>query len=168
MVGSQPRRNKGWEEGPGGLTASTITGSSTVFMGSAVQPLVDGLTLLRTRGLLTYFLTSVTALADGFQGAFGIAKATAAAVTAGVASVPTPITEQQWDGWLFWTPISCHASVALQASSSPATMYEIVIDSKAMRKIAAEEAFYAIIELTEIGAASFTAHFDSRMLFALP
>ena len=57
--------------------------------------------LIRTRGEFLIFLHSATALAHGYHGAFGIAKATTVAITAGAASVPTPITEENWDGWLY-------------------------------------------------------------------
>jgi len=160
------RRNKGWEEGPGGTAITTITTSSSVFLGQAVQPTQDGLTLLRTRGLLSAYLTAGGA-GEGFQGAYGIGKATAAAVTAGIASVPTPITEQQWDGWLYWTPISVHQQSAFQATGHTFQLAD-QLDSKAMRKIAQEEAFYMAIEVVEIGTASMDVFFDSRMLFALP
>ncbi len=70
-----------------------MTASSSVFVGAAVTPTIEGSTMIRIRGLLNYFLLAGAAAGDGFQGAFGIGIATTAAVAAGIASVPTPITE---------------------------------------------------------------------------
>ncbi len=53
-------------------------------------------------------------------------------------------------------------------ASGDETMLRMTIDSKAMRKIATEEAFYAAIEVVEIGVANLSVFFDSRALFALP
>ena len=81
-----------------------------------------------------------------------------------------PLTEQQWDGWLYWTPFSLHALTATigEGVNAPGAYQRIVVDSKAMRKIAVEEGFYAALEVTEIGVATMHGFFDSRMLFALP
>ena len=95
----------------------------------------------------------------------GIGKATEQAVLAGIGSVPTPIAEQNWDGWLFWTPISSHSA---EAGIARDTNFDLVLDSRAMRKISEEDAFYAAFEVVEIGTSTLDMFLDSRMLFALP
>ena len=173
----QTRRRKGWEVGIGQVAPQTaITGSSSVIVTSGLQPTIDGLTLLRTRGSLLYFLSLATAALDGFRGAFGIGIVTSAAFTAGAASVPTPITEQGWDGWLFWHRIDATAAspIAGGVSADADALLPLVagerveIDSKAMRKVAQDETIFAAIELVEVGTATFQWAVDSRMLFALP
>ena len=99
---------------------------------------------------------------------------TAAAFTAGVASVPTPLTEVDWDGWMYHTffQITSPEAVAAAAVSHavpnniPAALRREV-DSKAMRKAEEEDAFFCAIEVQEIGTAVMQWHFNSRMLFML-
>ena len=119
------------------------------------------------------YLTAATALGDGFHGAFGIAKATAAAVLAGVLSVPNPITEEAWDGWLYHRyfavmapgPIAAAtaAQETLQNAGNIASL-RLEVDSKAMRKQDIDEAFYACIEVVEHGTATAEWLFNSRLL----
>jgi len=168
-----------WEVGPetaGGGAPQALTTSQAVLAGTAVQANVDGQTLIRTRGELLIFMESAGSAGDGFNGAFGIAKATSAAVLAGVTSIPTPITEEAWDGWLYHRyfnifsggPIAA-ATAAQEANqvNSVCAAIRIEIDSKAMRKFDVNEAFYACIEVTELGVATAKWVFNSRMLFKL-
>ena len=75
--------------------------STSVILGAAISATGNQkFTIVRTYGLLSLMLRSATAIGDGFTGAFGIGKATAAAFTAGIASLPTPLMEVDWDGWL--------------------------------------------------------------------
>ena len=166
-VRSSPKRLTSWEEGPGGTAALGLSASTIQFLGAALTPTQDGLTQIRLRGRLSWFLTLATSAGDGFQGAFGIGKATAAAVLAGTGSVPTPITEQAWDGWLYWTPISIHGAVVSSTALGNETKQDFEIDTKAMRKLYEEDSIYAMIEIVEIGTATATMFFDSRILFKL-
>ena len=176
---SSERHRSSWEVGPetsanGG--PQTLTASVSQLAGVFTAASEDGQTLIRTRGELVVFLRTAGSANDGFHGAFGIAKATSAAVLAGAASVPTPITEEAWDGWLYHRYFSCLAAgpiaaataaqEALQVSNVTAAI-RIEVDSKAMRKIDVDEAMYAVIEVIEIGAATATWSFNCRMLFKL-
>jgi len=134
------------------------------LVGSVISPTSGPLTLIRTRGLLTLLLTGATSAGDGFQGAFGIGRVTSAALDVGIGSVPSPIAELAWDGWLYHTFFSCHAQdTSLRGGIAQAM--QIVIDSKAMRKFDVQEDIYAAIESVEIGTAAMSVFFDSRMLF---
>ena len=92
------RRRTGWEQGIGnvGLQAQ-ISGSSSSLVNAGVSFVLDGITIARQRGSLLLALTDATAAVNGFTGAFGIGMVSTAAFTAGAASVPTPITEQEWE-----------------------------------------------------------------------
>ncbi len=133
-------------------------------------PSLDGITLVRTRGYFRVVLDTVSAASSGFSGAFGIGLASLAAVTAGIASVPTPITEQEDELWLYWSAFSVSGVTATIADGVNAQSVEhfMEIDSKAMRKFEAGMAMYAAVEVVEIGAASMFVWHDSRMLFKLP
>ena len=163
---SGSRRVTDWGDGPGGVAATAISASSVAILGSGIVPVsAQKLTLVRTRGLLSLVGLTSTSGGDGFQGAFGIGKIALTAFTAGVGSVPTPVTEVDWDGWLFWYPISLHRGDNAFANGSFAQ--QVVVDSKAMRKFDAEEVLYASLEVTEIGGVTMSVFFDSRMLFML-
>ncbi len=113
-------------------------------------------------------MRTVTSAGDGFQGAFGIGIATRAAVVAGIASLPTPITEIDDENWLYHTFISLHPHTGTEAEwvGSESEMI-IEIDSKAMRKFPDGTQIYAALEVVEIGTAAMDVFFDSRMLFKL-
>jgi hypothetical protein len=103
-----------------------------------------------------------TSAGDGYQGAMGIGLASSAAFTAGIGSLPTPITEAAWDGWLWHRFFSVHGGVA--DGSTNAGSYQIEVDSKAMRKVSDEMTIFMAGEFTEIGTALMSVFFDSRML----
>jgi len=165
------RRRKGWEEGVGQNTLQTpLTASGSAIASAAISVLVDGLTLLRLRGALTIYVSGPTA-DDGFTYNFGIGITTVAAITAGVGSVPTPTTEQDWDQWIFWHTGSLKTinATAGDLGINAVGMYERVpIDTKAMRKLNEDSAIYAVIEVVETGMSVFNWHLDSRILVALP
>lgn len=167
LVSRSRRRRTGWDEGTGGITILNLTASGSSFVGSALAQ-IDGETLVRTRGYWEAWILSATSANDSFTGAFGIGIASDAAITAGIASVPTPITEQGWEGWLYWSAFHVSAVVATEAVGPTVGLWREVIDSKAMRKSESSMSHYAAIEVTEVGAASLNVVHDSRMLFKLP
>ena len=122
------------------------------------------------------FLLSASAAGHGFHGAFGIAKATSAAVLAGAASVPTPLTEEAWDGWLYHRYFSVFAPGAIAAATAAQQMdgangtiasLRLEVDSKAMRKQDVNEAMYACLEVVEVGTADMRWAFNCRQLYKL-
>jgi len=170
------RRKTAWELGPGDSAAQTPLSATASSLTSGVSFLVDGGTVVRLRGHLVLQLTTAAALADGFHGAFGIGVATLAAFTAGVASVPTPITELAWDGWLYHQFVSIKAGdsvIAAGASNEPGQMHSVSavqrvdVDSRAMRKVNIDEVVYACLEVGEVGTASMAWFFNSRLLLKL-
>jgi len=172
-----PRRANSWDFGPGQAGAqSQITGSVTTLASASLSVLVDGLTLARLRGMFHSYLSAAAAPQDGFVGAFGIAVATTAAIAVGATAVPSPITEQDWDGWLYWTPVFLVSPGVIdgtvsddRSSISGQTGSQIqVVDSKAMRKLNEAESIYGALEVSEVGTATMNWHFDSRILLKLP
>ncbi len=131
---------------------------------------VDGLTLIRTRGLVSLYLETVSAINSGMSGAIGMAVVTTAAVAAGVASVPSPITEDSWDGWFWHQFFDVRAITATIADGANAgsVFARFVVDSKAMRKVAEDESLIYVIEVgAESGAATLRWFADSRLLVKL-
>ena len=94
-------------------------------------------------------------------------KVTEVAFAGGIGNVPTPITEQDWDGWLYWTPISVHVQDAADPGLGRGSTQIVEVDSKAMRKFDEGDTLMAVIELVEVGTATGDIWFDSRALFLL-
>ena len=167
--GRTPRRRTSWEEGPGGIDATAAITSGPNFLGSVANLLEDELTLLRLRGRFNAILNSASAAGSGFQGAIGIGVTTQPATAVGITAVPTPITEQDWDGWLYWQPISIHAGDATAGSRNwQGGVINIEVDSKAMRKLTDQSSIFTVVELVEVDTADIDMWFDSRVLLALP
>ena len=161
------RRQKSWETGPGQGAVTTSSVSANQILGAGAQAQEDGLTLLRLRGRYSAFLTAVSAINDGYHGAFGIGIVTAEAFSIGVTAVPLPITDVGWDGWIFWSPVQLQAHVATAAGETEVSQ-EMEVDTKAMRKLRLGDTIYAVTELIEVGTAVISQAFDSRLLVALP
>ena len=159
---SGARRLTNWGLGPGGTAAAALASSSAQILGGSIQ-FADAGTVVRIRGQFDAFLNSSTSAGDGFQGAVGIGIATLAAFTAGIGSLPTPITEAAWDGWMWHQFFGIHEGGPDEGQSNTGE-YHVAIDSKAMRKVSDEIVIYAAIEVVEIGTGVMQAHFDSRML----
>ena len=173
-----PRRLTAWTGGPQSATdglAVQFTATSAV-LGVSVAPNIEGLTIIRIRGEVQAFLESANAAAAGYSCAVGMAVVTLAAFTAGVASVPSPITEDQWDGWLYHKFFSCFAGGTIDGgvtadhdlvnSRVSATRFEI--DSKAMRKFPIQTVLIFVMEVVETGTAVLRIGMNSRVLFKLP
>ena len=173
-------RKTSWSVGPetsglGGPQA--ITGTGAVFAGTSTAFAFDGDTLVRTRGELLLLLTAASAVGDGFHGAFGIGLATTAAIVAAGASLPTPITEEDWDGWLYHRYFSIIAGGTIAAATaaqqgdqvnSTSAALRIEVDSKAMRKVAIDMGLFAVVEVVEHGTAVAEFLFNCRTLIKLP
>ena len=176
---TSPGRRTAWgfgpaTTGPGGL--QTITASGKLLFGVAAAAVTDGQTIVRTRGELVALLSSADAVTSGFHGAFGIAKVTAQAVAIGVTAVPGPLTDDDWDGWLYHRYLSCISAdpaTTTGAVTAPLQLgagsgaIRLEVDSKAMRKIAENESVVAMMEMMEIGVASLRVFFNSRLLVKL-
>jgi len=164
------RRKTAWDAGTGGTASTPVNSSAAAFIGSGLNVLVDGITAVRIRGYLKMELHVVSGILSGFSGAFGIGKTSLAAFTAGIASVPTPITEQGQENWLYWQPFNVNAISATIADgvNANAVVFETVIDSKAMRKMDVGDVLYAAIETVEVGTATMDVWHDSRILAKLP
>ena len=158
------RRQTDWGFGPGGTAVTSFSASGSAVLGSGIEP-TSLLTLVRTRGLVEIFIKGLaTADGDGYTGAVAIGLASDPAFTAGIASLPTPITELNWDGWLWHSFFSVHAT-DISFGDSGSGHQRIVIDSKAMRKFSPENVMFAAAEVVEQGTVNLDVYFDSRMLF---
>ncbi len=169
-----PRRKTSWEVGPetGANGSPQQISSSAAILATIAAAAAEEITLVRTRGECVLSLVTSSQQSGGFHGAFAIGKATLAAFTAGAASVPTPLTEEAWDGWLYHRYFSCLSGGIINQGvsadediiNSTSSAVRIEIDSKAMRKISLDEVFYAALEVVEIGTAKLDWSLNTRQL----
>ncbi|MBC8547982.1 hypothetical protein H8711_13815 [Clostridiaceae bacterium NSJ-31] len=101
---------------------------------------------------------------------------TAEAIAVGITAVPTPISDDQWDGWLYHRFFSLVSPSVMNGGAakdtdgvtgvSAAVRFEV--DSKAMRKLPENMAVFVVFQVTEVGIATMQFHFNSRILLKLP
>ena len=176
---SGPRHRSSWAFGPetaGSGGPQALAGTAAQLAGTVSSVGQDSITLIRTRGELLLYLTTATAQGDGFHGAFGLAKVSSAALLAGQPSVPSPLTEDTWDGWYYHRyfsiiaagpiAVATAAQEALQNAATTAAL-RIEVDSKAMRKMSIDEGTYASIDVIEHGTATMEWLFNCRELIKL-
>jgi len=171
-----PRRQTAWEVGTGKVAVTTISTSTTGFLGSAIEPTTDGITVIRQRGEFNAWLSAAASALDGFSGAWGIGYASSAAILAGIGSVPTPIAEQASDQWLYHQYFSIKSAGVIDGTVSNDTdginatsaALRTVVDCKAMRRLPVDFGLYAAFEMTETGAATMHMHWNSRALIKIP
>jgi len=161
------KRRTGWFSGPGQTGVTTVTGSGIQTFDSSPE-FEDGETLVRIRGSLSAYLTTVTAANDGYHFGFGIALFTEQALVAGITALQRPISDMGWEGWIYHHIFDLHSPTAALLRHPNAELANFEIDSKAMRKTGSEMFLVAIMELTEVGAANAKFNFQSRMLLKLP
>ena len=174
------RRLTSWSSGPKSGTngtPGTISGTGNTLGSVASSSLLDGLTLVRIRGEFMFHLVTADASLSGFHGAVGVCNVTDSAVAAGVASVPSLVTEEGWDGWIWHQYYTCIAADAIALSGTttePNQVYNVsagvryTVDSKAMRKTPADTTLVVVLESIEIGTSTAQWSFNCRVLDKLP
>ena len=160
------RRTAKWSVGPKAEPiALTATGQQ---LGTSVVLVTEAeATIVRLRGDFLVFLTAATAQGDGFSGAFGVGLVSNEAFNAGQAAVPGPVSEQDWDGWLyhrFFHSFSPNSGISV---SEQAIIQRVEIDSKAMRKWSEGYTLTPVVEVLEEGTAVGEVWFQSRVLLKL-
>ena len=165
-----PRRKMAWVPGPASARTSIVSAVSTAWS-TGVQINVDGLTLVRTRGVFTVWQELATAAFDGFEAlAIGICIVNENAAGVGATAIPSPITDTGWDGWLYHSALgSIIGPSTTELLDGPMTSVRHVIDSKAMWKVKSTDFLVGMVETgTEIGTASLNFTAETRLLFKLP
>ncbi len=126
---------------------ATTTTQAQIGTAVAIAETGDPVTLLRTRG--TFLVSAIAdAVADSDILALGLIVVSQNAQTAGGASMPGPISDQG-ASWIWHEYIGLDA-VSLSASdaNARAVIYRGVIDSKAMRKVRADQSVVLMAQLS--------------------
>ena len=121
-------------------------------------------TIVRARGRISLQPQSFEAN-DNFVGAFGMGVVSNEARAVGVTAIPEPFTDADWGGWMVWQPFAFHNDFTASTQSSFPANVDIVIDSKAMRKVEPNSALVFVVESLE--GAFFIAE-QVRILLMLP
>ena len=151
------RRQTHWTEAIGGID---LTGTLVTLL-TTLTPAHGGETVVRVRGLLTGVLKTASAVGDGGFGAFGIGVVTSSAAAVGVGSIPTPLTEAGWDGWLLHQYYALNSSVG---AGGPVEGFHLALDSKAMRKMTADDRLVFVNDFLVEGTMTATVLFRARIL----
>ena len=122
-------------------------------------------TMIRNRGVLS-IQSDQEAGDEAVHGAIGMAIVQGQAAAAGVASIPGPVTDSDWDGWALWMPFVHSLSFLTAASANQPAQSVFHYDSKAMRKINDNEAVVFVIE-NENAAFGLLFNWVGRTLFKL-
>ena len=101
-------------------------------------------TLLRSRGRFRMVLNAA-AIDESVTIAVGLAIVSARAAAAGVASLPRPATEGSYP-WL-WHDFGVASTFQGQASGTFAQVIDMIVDSKAMRKVKEDEVMVFVVEV---------------------
>ncbi len=162
------RRPVTWAFGPSDASNVISSTSSQLWTVAVADPEhAEEPTIVRTRGSGVLWLQTATAIGDGFEVGIGLCLVTDQAVAAGSASIPRPITNRDWDGWLWHTVEYVNAVTATIADGANAVgaLVRYEIDSKAMRKWdQGAESIVGVLEATEFGTATMRHRANTRML----
>ena len=163
-----PRRTKKWGNGPDSVQQAIAGTSDLLWSSGIILNNTPQATLMRIRGTLHLMGTLATSAGDGFSGASGIALVTGDAFAIGATAIPNPLTQADWDGWIwhsFWDVFNPLASSTAFVSSFTQVLQ---IDSKAMRKWSENFTLVGMSRMDEVGTATMTHSADTRVLVALP
>ncbi len=146
--------------------ANQLTTNSVVLMQSLIGLVGGRTTLVRVRGELLVASSAVT-IGDAADIAVGMGVVTNEARAAGVGSIPTPITSEEWDGW-FWYQACSIIHRPLNVGSQT-TCFRYVIDSKAMRIIDTDsQSIVLVAEMAnETGAVTVDLRVNTRNLLLI-
>ena len=99
------------------------------------------------------YVSDQTAATEAPQGAMGICVVSDAAVTAGAASLPGPITDLDDDLWLFWTSMHAITTVGATALNVQNLTNPLVhVESRAMRRVVEGQQLAIMGENNAVGA----------------
>ncbi len=119
-------------------------------------------TVVRVRGRFTARPAAFTVTHD-YSGAFGLGVVSDEALAAGAASIPRPFDDDDWAGWMVHGYYSGHFEFD-DATGLLIMDREIVIDSKAMRKVGPNETLVWMAESAESAA---QVNIQARVLMML-
>ena len=128
-------------------SAMVPVAAATAVLLESFTPIVGGETVIRTRGIFTWQTDQLIASEDQF-GAVGMCVVTAQAVSVGISAIPHPATDAAWGGWLWHSFFASSWSFLSSTGVEANIQHQIIIDSKAMRKVDEDERLVMVCENT--------------------
>ena len=150
------RRTRGFVRGPKKhtdwsaslqISGFTALGSGLSVLSEVFVPQAGGETVIRTRGLFVWGTDNPGSDEDQIGG-FGIGVVSAQAATVGITAIPHPVVDAAWGGWFFHSYFMGRTEFGTAVGVEFNNMREIVIDSKAMRKVGDEERIVVVVQNT--------------------
>ena len=163
------KRQTAWGFGPDEVDGSIGASGSQLWTNGIILVAEINATIVRIRGKMRIQLLTATAAGDGFFGALGLCLVSTDAFVAGVASIPGPLNDLPWGGWIwhsFFDVRTITGTIADGVNAATASTL-IDIDSKAMRKWGVNETLVGVIEHVESGTATAELQGDTRVLVKL-
>ena len=162
------RRQTTWIQGPSSLSGAITATGKTLMSGQISDPAsFERGTIVRIRGSYTALQTTGAAAGDGFAIALGIGLFDEVALAAGVASLPGPLDQMDWDGWIWHSfgVTQVHTATIADGVNSASSVFRFEVDSKAMRKWdVGVQVLAGVIDVVELGTASFEVNGHTRVL----
>jgi hypothetical protein len=161
-VGRGSKRQTTWLQFVWAGASITAEGGTLFFTLNAAALAMRPFTVVRSHFELMMISDQVAA-SEIALGAFGIGVFSEEALTAGVASIPTPVNAAASDFWFVHQWIA--NSLLFNTSGAANTQNRYTIDSKAMRKVGEGQDIGVVAEgETTASSLGFTLHVAGRML----
>ncbi len=155
-----PRRSQFVRKSPSNKNWTGVIDTNNAIAGSGTAVLLGFLvlsnagideTVLRNVGTISVHSDQQSAT-EVYEGAFGMIVVSNEAAVAGVASVPTPITDIANDGWFVHVPFMSQIRVITAAGFDPVASLQIEFDSKAKRVVQDGSVIALVVESTAASA----------------
>ena len=159
VVSRAPKRTTQWVGSADQGTVAVAAGAKVIQQSNAT---LGGTTIVRTRGVMDMRPQGFSADIEVI-GALGIGLVSDQAFAAGIASIPGPFTDPDWDGWFMWEAFSYRFELTTDVGRM-IIPYLMTLDSKAMRKVGQNQ---TLVVMVESQAAAFAASVHFRMLVKL-
>ncbi len=142
--GRSAKRSMEWIAINDPLTSVAGSAATLLFSLNAAALLRRPFTIVRTR-ITLHFESDQSAASETPGAAFGMGVASEPAVAAGIASLPTPLTEPNFPWFVYEGMFSSFLFGDATGFVEPSGR-DLVIDSKAMRKVANDEDMFGAVE----------------------
>ncbi len=160
-----PKRPTFWEGATGAFSLTTGTVSTATVVSEATLENTPNPTLIRIHGHVFVHVTARGAAGDAIVLGLGMIPQSSAAVAAGVASMPLPVTDVS-SPWIMHRQVVLDSNIAPPNGTDIGANLHIVIDNKSMRKFDLNQALQFNVQNTVIaGTLSVSIAFAFRFLF---
>ena len=166
---ARSRRTVTWGAGPNAIAQAVSSDGKALSTNGVILTGEAKATIIRIRGHCHLTMGTLNAIGAGFRGAIGLGVVTDDAFVAGAASVPGPLTDSDWDGWMYHQYFDVRAVTASVADGVNAlsVSQRWDIDTKAMRKLSDNQVLAMVIDVVEAGICSMEWNADTRILLKL-